>query len=460
MGDMLSQDEIDALLGGGVSNSTEPEPEPSLDDTNDENIGNLLSTEEKDILGEIGNISMGTSATTLYALLNQKVTITTPKVNIIKFSSLSEKYDRPCVGIRVDYKEGIVGSNILILRQRDVKVIANLMMGGTGEIEDDELTEIDLSAIAEAMNQMIGSSSTSLSSMLEHKIDIDTPQAFVLSFDDDTFFDKLGLKDEVVACVSFRMEIGSLIDSEIMQILPIEFALQMVNKLKSSMMGGASEAESAATQTTSAQSEPKAEQSQAGYMDQAYTPQTEYGAMGGQPQQPIGYGQPQQQMGYNQPQQPMGYNQPMYDQSMMQQQMGGYNQPMYGQPMGYNQPMYNQPMGYQPQMQPPPQPQQTQSVQPVQFQNFDVSEVMQQKENIGIIMDVPLEITVELGRTNKKIKEILEFSPGTVVELDKLAGEPIDILVNGKFIAKGEVVVIDENFGIRITDIISKENRI
>jgi len=457
MGDMLSQDEIDALLGGGSSNNIEPEPEPtpSSSDTNsDENIINLLSTEEKDILGEIGNISMGTSATTLYALLNQKVTITTPKVNIIKFSSLSEKYDRPCVGIRVDYKEGIVGSNILILRQRDVKVIADLMMGGTGDIQDEELTEIDLSAIAEAMNQMIGSSSTSLSSMLEHKIDIDTPQAFVLSFDDDTFFDKLGLQDEVVACVSFRMEIGSLIDSEIMQILPIEFALQMVNKLKSSMMGGANGAESAtAAETIPSQPEPETSQPQqpmGGYEQ----PQQQ---MGGYEQQPMGYGQPQQQMGYNQPQQQMGYSQPMYD---PQQQMGGYGQPMYNQPMGYGQPMYNQPMGYQPQMQPPPQPQQTQSVQPVQFQNFDVSEVMQQKENIGIIRDVPLEITVELGRTNKKIKEILEFSPGTVVELDKLAGEPIDILVNGKFIAKGEVVVIDENFGIRITDIISKENRI
>jgi flagellar motor switch protein FliN/FliY len=115
------------------------------------------------------------------------------------------------------------------------------------------------------------------------------------------------------------------------------------------------------------------------------------------------------------------------------------------------------PPGYQPHYAPPPPPQ----VAPgVSFQNFDVASVMQQKENIEIIMDVPLEVTVELGRTTRKIKDILEFSPGSIIELNKLAGEPIDILVNGKFVAKGEVVVIDENFGIRITDIVNAEHRI
>lgn len=406
MGDMLSQDEINALLGGG-----------NIDTASNDNE-ELIDSEQKDILGEIGNISMGTAATTLFALLNQKVTITTPKVNVINWNDLSDKYDRPCVGIRVDYKEGLIGSNVLILKQQDVKIIANLMMGGDGTVDsDEELTELDLSAIAEAMNQMVGSSSTSLSSMLNHKIDIDTPKAFVLSFQDDTFFEELGLGDETVVCISFKMEIGTLIDSEIMQVLPVEFANEMVAKLQTDMSGGAD---------TTTKQEPSIPESQPSAQTQT------------QPTPQVPPAQPQPM-----PQEAQYYQQPM---------QGGMMPPP---PQYYQQPMYYQ--------QPPSQPQPQQNnvnVQPVQFQNFDMSSVMQQKENIGIIMDVPLEITVELGRTHKLIKEILEFSPGTVIELDKLAGEPIDILVNGKFIAKGEVVVIDENFGIRITDIVNTEDRI
>lgn len=96
------------------------------------------------------------------------------------------------------------------------------------------------------------------------------------------------------------------------------------------------------------------------------------------------------------------------------------------------------------------------NVQQAQFQNFSgaFNPAMFQQENIDLIMDVPLEVTVELGRTTKSIQEILDFAPGTIIELDKIAGEPIDVLVNGKYIAKGEVVVIEESFGVRITEII------
>ncbi len=394
MGDMLSQDEINALLGDAQNNlEGEDSSAASLDN---------VSNEDKDILGEIGNISMGTAATTLFALLNQKVNITTPKVSVFSWKELADRYDRPCVGIKVGYKEGLVGANVLVLKQLDVMIIADLMMGGTGEIDPDkELSELDLSAIAEAMNQMVGSSATSLSSMLNMKIDIDTPNAFVLDFNDDSFFEQLGFEEDPIVATCFRMEVGTLIDSEIMQILPVNFALDMVNSLKNGM-----NTEPAAPEPEPAPAPPEPP------MQQAPPPM---------PQQPVQQPMPQQ----------------MYQQPMPQQ--------MYQQPMP--QQMYQQPMP-------------NVNVQPAQFQNFDVSAVMQQKENIGIIMDVPLEITVELGRTHKLIKEILEFSPGTVVELDKLAGEPIDILVNGKHIAKGEVVVIDENFGIRLTDIVSVEERI
>ena len=364
MSDMLSQEEINALLGDSVATN----------ENNNSNLENELLTEQnKDILGEIGNISMGTAATTLSALLNHKVEISTPTVSIVYPKELSTNYDKPCVGLRINYKEGIIGSNLLVLKQEDVKIIANLMMGGDGNVNvNEELTELDLSAISEAMNQMVGSSSTSLSSMLGYKIDI--------------------------VCNSFRMVVHDLIDSEIMQLLPIEFAESIIDKLTANEKEMANSSSQNKTQQPSVQ------------------PQMQ------QPQQTVA----QQPM--MQPQQ-----QPMMPPPNMQQQM-------YSQSSNI---MHN-----------------NVNVQSAQFQSFDMNDLVQQKENITIIRDVPLEVTVELGRTRKPIREILEFNPGTIIELDKIAGEPIDILVNGKFIAKGEVVVIDENFGVRVTDIISTEQRI
>ncbi len=390
MSDMLSQEEINALLGDSVATN----------ENNNSNLENELLTEQnKDILGEIGNISMGTAATTLSALLNHKVEISTPTVSIVYPKELSTNYDKPCVGLRINYKEGIIGSNLLVLKQEDVKIIANLMMGGDGNVDvNEELTELDLSAISEAMNQMVGSSSTSLSSMLGYKIDIDTPQAFILRFDDDTFFQDFTMIDEHLVCNSFRMVVHDLIDSEIMQLLPIEFAESIIDKLTANEKEMANSSSQNKTQQPSVQ------------------PQMQ------QPQQTVA----QQPM--MQPQQ-----QPMMPPPNMQQQM-------YSQSSNI---MHN-----------------NVNVQSAQFQSFDMNDLVQQKENITIIRDVPLEVTVELGRTRKPIREILEFNPGTIIELDKIAGEPIDILVNGKFIAKGEVVVIDENFGVRVTDIISTEQRI
>jgi flagellar motor switch protein FliN/FliY len=381
MGEMLSQAELDALLGNVMEESDAPAA----------SIKEKLSAEDQDVLGEVGNINMGTAATTLYTLLSQKVQSTTPTVKMMEWEELAGSYDRPAVGIRVGYKVGLRGSNILILKDRDVKIIADLMMGGEGEAEEPvELNDLDMSAIGEAMNQMVGSASTSLSSMIKEKVDIDTPHPFVLKFDSGiTALESAGFKpDDLIVSISFRMEIGNLIDSEIMQIYPLDFAKDLVKILKSHM---SEDDEQVTTAVLPSQPEP--------------TPA------------------PQQ----------VAAPQPMTPEA---------------------QPMYAQPQQIQTQA---PLPQ---NVQQAHFVPFDANEVYQQKENMSIIMDVPLEISVELGRTYKKISDILEFSPGTVLELDKLAGEPIDIIVNGKFVAKGDVVVIDENFGIRITEIISADKRI
>lgn len=373
MDGMLSQEEINALLGGMGEDSGSDSSETPIPEGNE-----TLSGEEKDAIGEISNISMGTAATTLSTLLNQRVNITTPNVSIANWQDISQSYDRPCVFIQISYIEGLDGNNILILREKDVKIITDLMMGGTGtDVEATELTELHLSAICEAMNQMMGSAATSISSVLEKKVDISPPTASLIDLDGSIDEEGLGdfLKGQFVK-VAFRLEIGTLIDSELMQLYPIDFAKELYSKFMSS------------TETDTP------------------TPAV----------QPVPAPQPA---------------------------------PVAAQPAPAPQPVA--PQGY---MQ-PVMPAQPVNVAPAQFQAFDtgINPLMQQ-ENIGLIMDVPLEVTVELGRTNKTIKEILDFSPGTIIELNKLAGEAIDLLVNGKYVAKGEVVVIEDNFGIRITEIV------
>ena len=404
MDGMLSQEEINALLGGmgdsaeNTSDVVASEPTPAAADSNER-----LSPEESDALGEIANISMGTAATTLSVLVNNRVEITTPKLSYVTLDDLKEQNPAPCVFIYISYRTGLEGKNILVLKEHDVKVITDLMMGGDGTNTDAELTDLHLSAISEAMNQMMGSAATSMSSMINEKVDISPPSSTRVDLTDTMMED--GLHDMVgqtFVQVSFRMTIGDLVDSEIMQLYPFDFAKLIYTRFRSTMEGGMEEM---------AASEPEP------------APQPE--PVAARVQQP----EPMQAVPVSQ----------MDPQMAPQQPMMGMQQPTMNGAM----PMYNMSMQNVP-------------IQPAQFQNFAPSQNLDgiAPENIDLIMDVPLEVTVELGRTSKSIKEILDFSPGTIIELDKLAGEPVDVLVNGKFVAKGEVVVIEENFGIRVTEII------
>ena len=423
---MLSQEEINALFSGmDDDEKTETEANDVNQNTeaavsHPERVGDVLTDIEKDAIGEISNISMGTAATTLNTLVGQAVNITTPRVTYGVWEDLTNDFkDRPCVALQLGYKEGLNGQNILILKERDVMVITDLMMGGDGTNTSGELNELHLSAISEAMNQMMGSSSTSLSSMINKKIDILPPKAKVIDFNDNFSLDDTDsfVLGEFVR-VSFKMTIGDLVDSEIMQLYPIDFAKKLYDMFTG--MGEGQQEE---------KHEPKKEDTQ----NMQSPPQQEAPFMQGQQAQ---QGQPQMMPGYGMP----PYAQP--------QMMPGYGMPSYAQPPmmpGYGMPPYAQPM----------MDQQGVNVQPAQFQAFNnnISPV-QQKENIDLILDVPLQVTVELGKTRRSIKEILEFSPGTVIELDKIAGEPVDVLVNGKYVAKGEVVVLEESFAVRITEII------
>ncbi len=394
MDGVLSQEEINALLNN---------PGAAMADTGTDET---LSDEEKDAIGEVANISMGTAATTLFSLVNRKVEISTPVVSMAAWEDIVRNYERPCVFIRIAYTVGLDGSNILVLKENDVKIITDLMMGGDGTNTSGELGELHLSAISEAMNQMMGSSATSLSSMLSKTIDISPPVADLIDLQEGVDEGKIDqfLEGKFVK-ISFKMEIGDLVDSEIMQLYPISFARDMCKSIAKNMEMDAKEAQIGLAQPEPVQTAPQAAPAQA-----APAMQTN-----------------QQMM--NMQMNPQMMNMQMNPQMMNPQMMN----------MQMNPQMYQQPV----------------NVQPAQFTPFSGEFAAQfAKENIDLIMDVPLEVTVELGRTSKSISEILDFAPGTIIELNRIAGEPIDILVNGKFVAKGEVVVIEESFGVRITEIV------
>mgnify|MGYP001466444620 CR=1 FL=1 len=395
---VLSQEEINALLSGGIPDA----------DTSDAAAGEELTPDEVDTIGEIANISMGTAATTLFSLVNKKVEISTPVVSMGTWDEIVDKYEKPCVLVRIAYTKGLDGNNILVLRENDVKIITDLMMGGDGSNTDGEITELHLSAISEAMNQMMGSSATSMSSMLDTMIDISPPSSTLIDLQDATDGGEIEpFLDGSFVKITFKMLIGDLVDSEIMQLYPVSLAKEMCSNIISNM-----ESDTASTVD-----------------DDMPTPQPEPA--------------PQPQVAPQTPPQAQG--------QMQGQAMQGQIPPQQPMPdMG----MQGQPYMQQSYMQQPYPPQQQVNVQPAQFQPFAGNyQAPYQPENIDLIMDVPLEVTVELGRTHKSIQDILDFAPGTIIELNKIAGEPIDVLVNGKYVAKGEVVVIEESFGIRITEI-------
>lgn len=422
----LTQEEIDALLNGATS-----EPAASDSASNEEASSvlsdDLLSSMEKDALGEIGNISMGSAATTLSVLLGHKVNITTPTVSVDTMSTIQNQYPMPYLVVEVGYVIGINGNNILAIQASDASIIADLMMGGDGLNPQEELTDIHMSAVGEAMNQMMGTVATSLSTMFNKKIDISPPKVNLIDLGAEDKITDLVNNDEPVVKTSFRMEVDGLIDSEIMQILPLDVAKEMVSFL----MGGGAEAEAQAQEAPAPASEPAPAPVAPEPAPVAAAPAPAPAASAPQPATPQ----------YAAPPQP----------------------PQYAAPT--QQPQYTAPhMGAQPVYAPPAYANNVVSsgvpVQNAQFAPLTNEPVEVNAANISLIQDVPLQVTVELGRTKKSIREILEFSTGSIIELDKLAGEPVDIHVNGQLTAKGEVVVIDENFGVRITEIVSPMERV
>ncbi|MCT8139831.1 flagellar motor switch phosphatase FliY [Anaerobacillus sp. CMMVII] len=407
MSDMLSQDEINALLSGLNNDVIEDNSESA-----GPKVENYLSSIEQDALGEIGNISFGSAATALSTLLNQKVDITTPKVSVIEKKKLEEQFPQPHVAIHVKYTKGFEGTNLLVIKTKDAAIIANLMLGGNGlDVDETELGEMEISAVQEAMNQMMGSASTSMSTIFNKKVDISPPGINLMNV-------KVGqgtsnIPDEhTLVKISFSLKIGSLIDSQIMQLVTVSFAKDLVDQL----MNPSTEEEGMIPETI--QVSPSNQQTRAKQNEQ---------------QTPVNYSTPDVE-----PQQSasdINY----YQVSATQRLPQNFGGPSSGQH----------------------QYQRDVNVQPVAFSSFESPSLNDvEAKNLNMLLDIQLQVTVELGRTKRSIKEILELSQGSIIELDKLAGEPVDILVNDKLIAKGEVVVIDENFGVRVTDIVSQTDRL
>ncbi|MCD8501523.1 MAG: flagellar motor switch phosphatase FliY [Bacillaceae bacterium] len=397
MSDMLSQDEINALLSG-LNNNDDEGSEASESTSNSELvIEEYLTSMEQDALGEIGNISFGSAATALSTLLNQKVDITTPIVSIVSRNELADKFPVPYVAIHVNYTEGFEGMNLLVIKTTDAAIIANLMLGGDGTETNDELGEMEISAVQEAMNQMMGSASTSMSTIFNKKVEISPPGIDLMDLKEDQGTNNIP-NEEILVKISFSLKVGNLIDSQIMQLVTVSFAKDLFEQLMNPTPNDEPEP------MVSAKTEQPVQHNSSNHVKEDYT------------QTPVHYQQ-----------QPSAPRQP--------QSFGGHGSVQQNDRMA--------------------------NVQPAAFSSFEATSLNEtESKNLSMLLDIQLQVTVELGRTKQSIKEILELSQGSIIELDKLAGEPVDVLINNKLIAKGEVVVIDENFGVRVTDILSQTDRI
>lgn len=458
----------------------------------------IFSAFEIDAIGEILNISLGASATAVSTLLNARVDITTPVVRVLSKGEFELNNMEPAVGVEIKYVEGLSGSNIMLLKRHDVKVLVDMLMGMETPEEEFELNELSISAICEVMNQMMGASATALSEFLGKTVNISTPQSFEV--DDLKQFEEQYYRDEeYMVVVGFTLRVGDLLASEFINVMPCGLAKSLVEgffpqaaeepapaqvpdsqpETSDSSSGGGMLSQEEIEKLLAGSAEPEPEPAKpsggGGVLSQEEIEKLLGGSTEPEPVKPSGGGggvlsqeeiekllsggtaepakveQPTYSapiMGNPMPQADQAAMQQMMSQIQMQQQMMSQMQQMILQlqngQMSPKQPEHHEPK--------------TINVKPIPQNSLKegVADQVEQEENRELIMGVPLEVSVEIGRTRKLVKEILEFTKGSLVILDKLAGEQVDLYVNGRCIAKGDVVVVDDNFGIRITEIIKK----
>lgn len=389
-----------------------------------------FSSYEIDAVGEILNISMGSAATAVSELLNAKVWITTPQVNVVKAADLN--YDRlePAICVKIVYVSGISGQNMMVLKQDDVQLILNQLMGNPLVVSPDfEFDEMNISAVSEVMNQMMGASATALSDLLGISVDISTPTPYLI---EQTNFCQLAEldPDETIVAVTFNLSVDGVMNSEFMSVMSVELAKSLSGKMIEKFHGDETEAQPAA-QPASAPAAAAAQPAPAASQP-APAPAPQPAAPAPQPAPAQGMAQPQQPAPGTYPYPPQG--QPAYPGYGYQNQYAAY--------------------GAYP---PPVPPVNIQNAQLHQFDAMDFGLPTDQQDNLKLLMGVPLEISVEIGTAKRKVKDILEFTQGTIIELERQAGAPVDVVVNGNLIARGDVVVIDDNFAVRITEIVKSK---
>lgn len=438
----------------------------------------VFNAMELDAIGEIMNISMGASATAVSTMLGTKVDITTPTVTVQSRESFEFRKLEPAVGVEISYVEGLSGKNVMMFARNDVRIIVGMLMGGEIPDEAFELDEINMSAICEVMNQMMGSSATSLSEFLGYTINISTPVSFPVE-DEGWFKDRYFPEGEEMVVVHFLLEIEGKLKNEFLNIMSVDLAKRLIEPFRSSILASseANAVETAASEPeapVSPQAEPKKEEP---VLSEPEAPVPE--AAPSKPVPAETAAQPAVKQEEAAPVQPV---QPI---PQMPEMAAG----QIPQPMPYMQPAYQQPVYQQPAVDPTVlqlinQMQQSQ-MQMMEFmkdmkENKDKDRGKSERNtnlirpaspvslsegsgsgeeesvNQEMLMKVPLELSVEVGRTKKLVKEILELTQGSLVVLDKMAGEQADIYVNGRCIAKGDIVVVEDNFGIRITEIIAR----
>ena len=383
-----------------------------------------LNPIEIDAIGEIINISLGASATAVATMLDRRVDITTPNVKVVTFEEFEFKRLEPAIGVEITYTHGLSGNNVMIIKKMDVKTIVGLLMGSEIPDEEFEMNELYVSAICEVMNQMMGASATAMSEFIGETVNITTPTSFEIE-NSDQFKEKYFEPDNNFVSIEFSLSIEGSIKCEFVNLMPIP----LVKMLVSRMIPDQSVLQEAEVSPPVQEAAPAA-------------PQMEAPTAAPQPQAPI---PPQPQ--YEQPaaqQAPPAA--PQYEQPA---------QPQYAAPQAPPaQPQYQQPVAPPPPAEPVPN--RVIDVKPIPSESFSGKDALREspKDNLELLMDVPLEISVEIGRTRKLVKEIVEFTQGSLIVLDKLAGDQVEIYANERCIARGDVVVVNDNFGVRITEIV------
>ena len=443
---------------------------------------NVFSPMAIDAIGEIFNISLGSSATAVSNMLARRVDITTPTVSVVSAKDFTLGDLQPAIGVKIDYVAGLSGSNIMLLKRSDVRAIVDILMGSTTKDEDFEINELNMSAICEVMNQMMGAASTAMSDFLNRMVNISTPQAFEIGSLDE-FVEKYFPSNGMLVVVRFKFSVEDAVESEFMSALSMDLVRELLKGfgIEGEDVGMGAEPEPEPAAQPAAAAEPELSSGSGASLSQeeieklmaqnfageqaaqqsaspqpavsAEQPAQPQVAATPAPQQPVA-AVPAQQTPVQQPvaQAQQGVPQAMPQMSPeMQQQYAAMPYPPYGMQMPYP-PMYYMP----PQQQAAPEPKTIKTTKPAmpKFEEHATSLNEEQESNLDLLMSVPVDVAVEIGRTRRRVKDILNYTKGSLVVLDRLAGDRADLYVNGKCIAKGDIVVVDDNFGLRIAEII------